>query len=147
MTLLQGAPHETVDALHIFACSDGRVGVCFGQAALDGAGRAKAVEPFVEEGTLVVVHIDLSRIALQRAFDFLGKVVPNAPVDIRATAKQLEAFVRPGVKEFYLVGLQPQMLGIVPVPPGMDENALREASDPDGMGEMVTVRWCSRGRV
>ena len=116
------------------------------ETKFDAAARAKAIAPFVEEETVALVHIDLSRVALQPTFAFLSQVLPNAPSDVRsgAAAKMLNEVLHAGVKDIYLVvtpGGQNgplRMYEVYCVPSGADVKALRAILQiPADVGQMI----------
>lgn len=103
-----------------------------GAAPFDAATRAKAIAPAVEEGTAVVVHIDLSRIAPRPLLDFLGPLRLVSPLEM--WSGQTDAFLRAGGSEIYLlasVGVfatdKSRMRMAVPVSSGEQEAAFRAA--------------------
>ncbi len=115
------------------------------EPAFDAAARAKAVAPFVEDGTLVVARVDLTRIASQPAFDFVKRLWPYAPLDVTSgvAAKRLDSMREAGMKEFYLVGpvgggLQPRMLMAIPIASNDQEKAIRTVLDLQGNAARTT---------
>ncbi len=102
------------------------------QGDLGPAARAKAIAPFVEEETALVVHVDLSRMASQPTFGLLSQVLSFAPVDMYSD--KVAAIFDAGVKDLYLVAPptaliseRPKMYFVAPVSSGEQEKALRTA--------------------
>ncbi len=102
----------------------------------DAAVRARVVAPFIDEETLAVVHVDLSRVAIDPLFDTLAQVVPQAAEE-RKEAKAglggaLSGLTKLGIRDFYMlfpmsfVPPQPP-LDLLVVKPGTDAEAVRAA--------------------
>ncbi len=70
--------------------------------AEDVAVRAKAIAPFVETETAVVVHVDLSRMASQPMYALLSQVFTVAPVDMYSD--KIAAIAETGAKDIYMIG-------------------------------------------
>lgn len=117
-----------------------------GHALFDASARAKALAPFVEEETAIVVRVDLCRIAVQPTIDLLCQVLLDAPIDFRngVVAKRLGEILSAGVSEFYAVTSSPgtrtpsRMYYLIPLPTSSDEKAVRTALHiPNGLGQVI----------
>ncbi|MCR4414617.1 MAG: DUF1559 domain-containing protein [Thermoguttaceae bacterium] len=105
------------------------------QEKSDAAARARIVAPFVEEGTVMVAHADLSRVKIEPVVALVRQLVPEAAAEMAQGQAQFEAwldkFRGAGGKEVYVVvtvggGLppEPSVLVLVPIAPGADRRAL-----------------------
>jgi hypothetical protein len=102
----------------------------------DPAARAKTIAPFIDEQTLVVMHVDLTRFKLDVLFDKQIQLVPALKeVILRekiGAVPQAEAFIKAGGKDIYGVIQTPTPMGppyrflVIPVGPGVDERAITE---------------------
>lgn len=99
----------------------------------DAAARARTIAPFVDEQTLAVVHIDLSRLALDPLLAKLTDLLPDAKEDFSAAkshgARSLTELLRAGVRDVYMVftlALVPRgpMFGVIPLRGDADEKAI-----------------------
>lgn len=74
--------------------------------AFDPAGRAKTVGPFLEDRTIVVAHVDFTRIDIPATLDQIGKLVPEAKPQLALTqaagTAMQAAFVQSGGKDMYI---------------------------------------------
>jgi hypothetical protein len=72
----------------------------------DPAARAKVIAPFLEEQTVAVVHVDLTRIDVVASLDEVGRLLPEAQPQIAAGKAAgtalLAGFTQAGVKDIYL---------------------------------------------
>ncbi len=96
----------------------------------DAAARAKEIAPVVEEGTLLVVHLDLSRIAPQPMLEFFGLIRLMPALEM--WSGQTSGLSQAGVKDLYLIAPsalfaieQPRMLVAIPVSSVGQERAVR----------------------
>jgi hypothetical protein len=96
----------------------------------EAAARAKAISPVIEEGTILVAHIDLSRIASRPMLDLLGHVRFIRPPDM--WGEQENMLSQAGVRDLYLIAPsvifaleQPRMLVAIPVSSPEQEKAVR----------------------
>jgi hypothetical protein len=105
------------------------------QPQFDPAARAKAIAPFVEENTIAIVHVDLSRIDPQSLFDMIARFIPVPPMAKKDIVKWCSATLQAGAKEFYYVapstGLipNPLIVLVIPLPAGADPEAFCKALD------------------
>ncbi len=90
-------------------------------AKFDAAARAKAIAPVVEEGTIGVVHIDLSRMSPQPMLGSL-RIVARLIPPLEMWSEQVSGLRRAGVQDIYLIAPgavfaveQPQMLMAMPI--------------------------------
>jgi hypothetical protein len=96
----------------------------------DAAARAKAIAPVVEEGTILVVHIDLSRALPRPILGFLSLIRLIRPFDMWEGHES--GLSQAGIKELYLIApsavfavQQPRMLVAIPVSSVEQEMAVR----------------------
>ena len=99
-------------------------------ANFDAAARAKTIAPVIEEGTMVVVHLNLSRISAQPLVGLLGIVRLAPPLEM--WSGQTKGLSQAGVRDIYLVAPsvifavpQPRMLMAIPVSSVEQERAVR----------------------
>ena len=75
--------------------------------------RAKAIAPFIDEQTVAVVHVDLTRIEIDPILDKLVELVPAAQQDIETRRgvdkRALAGFLEAGATEFYPVFSLPDL--------------------------------------
>ena len=97
---------------------------------VDAVARAKAIAPVVEDGTIFVVHLDLSRIPSEPLMDYLGliRLVPS----LETWSGQGLRLSHAGVKDLYLVAPsaifsieQPRVLMAIPVASREEERMVR----------------------
>ena len=122
-----------MSAIVLLAASAG----AFADAKSDAAARAKAIAPFIEEETAVVVHVDLTRVDPSAVLEVAARFDTVSPSQLasakKEATKQLARAIRAGLKEWYLIvtpgnqGWQPSMFGVVPIPPGADVAVIRTA--------------------
>jgi hypothetical protein len=103
----------------------------------DSARLAKAVAPFVEEGTLVVAHVDLTRIDPDRLAARAAAATGLRPEDLAALAseadrKRLQALVKAGARDVFFVLAMADLFNkggalIFSLGEGADEKAITEA--------------------
>ncbi len=95
--------------------------------------RLKAVAPFVDDQTLVVGHIDLPRVNIDRLLDFVAGLIPAEAREVREAkamaGKMRDGLVEAGAKEAYvLLSLaqlhQPGPLVVVPLAKDADAEAV-----------------------
>ncbi len=116
-------------------------------AKSDAAARAKAIAPFIEAETAVVVRFDLTRVDTSAAFDIFARFQPIPQGELaekkQRVAKQLHEAIRAGIKEFYViatpggqsdVGWMPKVFSVVPLPPDADVTAIRAIAARSGRG-------------
>lgn len=118
-----------------------------GPSPFDPALRAKAIAPFVEAHTLGVVHLDLSRVALQPALASLDSLKAFELADGDRLKAELiglyESIRKAGFAELYWVvqldeRSEPCFSLVIPVSSGADEKALRKTLDfRDEVGQTV----------
>ncbi|MGW8257490.1 MAG: hypothetical protein ACWGMZ_08400, partial [Thermoguttaceae bacterium] len=79
----------------------------FAQEKFDPAGRAKLIAPFIGEQTIAVVHVDISRIKIDKLSQMAAQLVPEEKsqiAEIQAQFKSVkESFLKAGGKDIYLV--------------------------------------------
>jgi hypothetical protein len=101
----------------------------------DPAARAKAIAPFVDEQTVAVAHVDLTRIEVDPLLDKLVEIVPTPPWNVerqrRALQEYRSGFLQAGAKELYFVvslADVPRNLPVIIVPRAgeVDLKALRK---------------------
>jgi hypothetical protein len=101
----------------------------------DAEARAKAVAPFLDDQTILVMRADLTRIDPDALLTKLGETVPVPPKEL-AEAKQLSRqwvaeFTKAGGKELYLIfsladlSAERPMFAVVPLPEGAKARALQ----------------------
>ena len=105
----------------------------------DAAARAKAVAPFVNETTVVVGHVDVSRAPIGPTAARIARLVPDAKDQIEGVraeaARHIEQFLQAGGKDVYFTvslgdsGLLPTALAIIPLSASADENRVRAAME------------------
>ena len=108
-------------------------------AKSEAAARAKAIAPFVEAETVVVAHVDLTKVDPPSLLDLVSRFTPNPPSllarDKEKAAKQLATAIQAGAKDWYLVvtlrpgdqSWRPTIVGVAPMQPGADVAAIRAA--------------------
>ncbi len=98
---------QTIARCALFVAMLCASGVLQAEQGFDPAARAKAVAPFIDDQTVAVVHVDLTRIDIDALTDAVVKLVPEAQHDIeegRAEVKQAHAGVlKAGARELYVV--------------------------------------------
>jgi hypothetical protein len=122
----------------------------YADGKFDATARAKAIAPFVEAETVLVAHVDLTRVDTSAALDFAARTTYPTPTPNEYTeakkeaAKGLQGALQAGVKEFYVVvtlgkqGWQPKAFAVVPMPAGADAASFREALHlPAGAGRVA----------
>lgn len=105
-------------------------------AAHDPAAQAKAIAPFVDEQTIVVVRVDLGRLEADPLIDKLVQIVPDAAAEqqqMRAGLQLLkEMFIKAGIEQLFLAGssvdVAPRSIPLFVIIPsaGSDAQALAE---------------------
>jgi hypothetical protein len=117
------------------------VAVLLASAALadekfDPSERAKIVAPFIEAQTIAVVHVDLSRVAVEPLFETLTGLAPQAADEMQKSKEAFAGVVggltKLGVWDLYLVFstsfTPPQPpLGLLVLKPGVDAASVRAA--------------------
>lgn len=102
----------------------------------DPAARAKVVAPFIQTQTAAVVHVDLSRVAINPLFETLVRLNPGAADDLQkfkaGLAGTVGGLAQQGVRDVYLVFsatfTPPQPpLGLLVLKPGLDAASVRAA--------------------
>lgn len=103
----------------------------------DPAARARVIAPFVDEQTVAVIRVDMTRVSLDALYEELGRLFPEGKEDFAAerprAGKMLAQFTEAGGKDVYfvvttaLVPHGPPGFLVVPIHPGVDEKALRAA--------------------
>lgn len=102
----------------------------------DPAARAKVVAPYIETQTAAVVHVDLSRVAVDPLFETLAGLNPAAAEDLQKVkagfAGAVGGLTKLGVRDLYLVFsttfAPPQPpLGLLVLKPGLDAASVRAA--------------------
>ena len=100
------------------------------QSNVDAAGRAKIIAPLIEEGTIAVVHVDLSRALPQPLLDWLNVIRLGPPLE--SWTGHATALSRAGVRDVYLVApnivlamRQPRILMVIPVSSAEQEQTVR----------------------
>ena len=102
--------------------------------------RAKAVAPYVDDMTVAVAHVDLSRVAIGPLVEMLARLIPDVK-DLQGglqaeAAKQMssvQTVLQAGVKNVYITvslggpGPIPTVLAVFPLPATADEKAIRAA--------------------
>jgi hypothetical protein len=104
------------------------------QEKFDPQARAKIIAPFLDEQTVGVIHVDLTRLDVDRLFAELGRFLPLSKERLAANQPHVRelhaAAVRAGVKELYVTFASselPNGFVVIPLAPGVDEKAVREA--------------------
>ncbi len=124
----------------------------------DAAVRASTIAPFLDEETFAVVHVDVTRIAVEPLLAEIIRLVPepfgDLPQDVQEARAVLAAIIQAGGKDVYAVVTMntPMLQGVwpvdaflvVPLPPGADEAAIRAAfpvpeSAKQRLGNLVVV--------
>jgi hypothetical protein len=102
----------------------------------DPAARAKVVAPFIETQTAAVVHVDLSRVAIDPLFETLAGLNPEAAEDMQKAkagfAGAVGGLTQLGVHDVYLVfstSFNPPRppWGLLVLKPGVDAACVRAA--------------------
>ena len=111
------------------------------EPGFDPGARAKAIAPFIDEQTVGVVHVDLTRIEVDPLFDKFLELVPEALIEeqeARAGVKQVrDALVKAGARDLYVVvslaevPREPPFV-IVPLADGAKVDALAAGLPPMG---------------
>ncbi|MBN1591589.1 MAG: DUF1559 domain-containing protein [Pirellulales bacterium] len=102
--------------------------------AFDAAARAKAIAPFIEEETVLLVRVDVSRIDADVVMDWVARAVPELEPNYPNVRKQyrsmLAAIAKANVRELYygmtLAGPlsdKQTVFAVVPLPEGTDRRA------------------------
>ncbi|HUT92252.1 MAG TPA: DUF1559 domain-containing protein [Thermoguttaceae bacterium] len=93
-----------------FAVAVAVAAACLVQAApFDPAARAKAIAPFLDEQTVAVMHVDLTRLDVESILAKLVEIVPALGQEIQSEGVEVElrqareGFLKAGAKELYLV--------------------------------------------
>ncbi|MGO8744381.1 MAG: DUF1559 domain-containing protein [Thermoguttaceae bacterium] len=110
--------------------------VCAGERSA-AAARAKAVAPYVDDLTVTVAHVDLSRVDMGPLVEMLARLIPDAKDEIGRVqgeaAKRIGSFLEAGGRDVYITvslggaGPFPRVLAVFPIPAGTDETAIRAA--------------------
>ena len=107
------------------------------QDRFDPAALARTIAPLIEEQTVAVARIDVTRIALDPLFEKAGSLFPDLKVELPlaklAAATWREAFSRAGGRDVYaVITLAPMKrfepvsaFLVVPLRPGADEKSLQ----------------------
>jgi hypothetical protein len=101
---------------------------------VDVESRAKTIAPFLDEQTVAIVHVDVSRINVDAIGDLLTKFASATNFQaeaVKVTLKeQVANFLKAGGKEAYLVvsaaDLPEAPFLVVPIPSGVDPKAIIE---------------------
>ncbi len=120
----------------------------FAEEKFDPAARAREIAPFIDEQTIVVMHVDFSRVDVDATWGVIAKLLEETEdhdvkelVDVKDKAKEwVEGFLKAGARDLYLVisladiPEKPICL-VVPLRSGTDERAIRSllySYRPDG---------------
>jgi hypothetical protein len=106
-------------------------------AKSDAAARAKAIAPFVEAETALVIHVDLTRVDPGAVTALAARFQPGTAREMAVENERMlnerRKVVQAGVKEFYIVvtpgnqGWIPRVYGVVPVGAEADIASIRAA--------------------
>jgi hypothetical protein len=98
------------------------------------AARAKAIAPYIDEQTVAVGHVDLTRFQVE---PFLAAIKPLLPGDFSDREKtelqtNLKKFHEAGIKEFYVLGRlsRPYFFLAIPLAREVDEKPIRALFPP-----------------
>ena len=114
----------------------------------DAAARARLIAPYVNDMTVAVAHVDISRVAIGPLAETLARLAPDAKRNIghlqAEAARRIGQLIQAGVKDVYLTvslggpGPYPTILAILPLPVAADEKSVRAALDiPPAAGRRV----------
>jgi len=112
----------------------------------DPAARAKAIAPFLDEETIVVIHVDLTQTEIDPLYDKLLELVPLVEQAIGTRRAELRraraAFLEAGAKELYLVVSLADLPGrapfvVLPRAGEVDLAMLRASAPPPGKDDVI----------
>ena len=139
----QETNHETLNSILAILAVLAAPSLLRADGQSDAAARAKAVAPYVDDMTVAVAHVDLSRVDAASLVETLARLMPDA-TDLQGglqseAAKRidkcLKAGLQAGVKDVYITvslggpGPIPTVLTVLPIPATADEQAVRAALD------------------
>jgi len=113
-----------------------QTGVLLAADRFDPAATAKTIAPFIDERTVAIVHVDVSRFEVAPSFDYLAKVRPDMKEAIdkarAAGSNILKQFREAGGHELFVVVSLADVpestpFVVVPVANGVEDDAVRGA--------------------